>query len=386
MMMKFSLILSLVLMSYLGLGQVISDSKRIAMDPSFTRKSDGSVVLSWVEKQGDTTLFFRKVWNKTLQAWSNNEAIPIHPRASTHAEGMPKLASKADGTCILLYEVNKPSEKSRFSGDLYYSMETKGIWTKAQTIHRDSTAGLSHSFGKIFPLANGQVGALWLDIKLGPKGRTLVYAETSEAKGFGEMRVLDKQTCECCRIDALADQQGNVDLIYRDLNDQGERDMAYIHSSDFGKTFTQPVTWMADHWQVNACPHAGPSLVRGPHGLEATWYTGASSGSGIKWAYQGKKELILHLKGDKYRQAQLATNPKGDVALVYAQIKQEGERYFKQIGMYVKDKQGKMRHLMVSNTDSDCSYPVIQWTGKSWLLAYESWKGEERVIQLKEVN
>ncbi|NGZ43527.1 hypothetical protein EWU23_03465 [Cytophagaceae bacterium 50C-KIRBA] len=385
-MMKYSLIFSLVLLTYLSVGQQISHPTRIAMDPSYASKPDGSLVLSWVEKQGDSTLFFRKVWDKAGQSWSDSEFIPIHSHASTHAEGMPKLAYKSDGTCILLFEVNKPSEKSRFSGDLFYALEKQGSWSQAQTIHRDTTAGLSHSFGKIFPLANGQVGALWLDVKLGPKGRTLVYAETSEGKGFGEMRILDKQTCECCRIDALADKHGNIDLIYRDLNDQGERDMAYVHSSDFGKTFNQPTTWMADHWQVNACPHAGPSLVRGPHGLEATWYTGASSGSGIKWAYQDKKELILHLKGDKYRQAQLATNPKGEVALVYAQIKQEGERYFKQIGMYIKDKRGKMRHQLVSSPDSDCSYPVIQWNGKSWLVAYESWKGEDRSIQVKEVN
>ncbi|MHA8052621.1 hypothetical protein [Aquirufa sp. Wall-65K1] len=382
--MKYSFLLSFILLAFVGIGQQISDPKRMAMDPSFTSQQNGNLVLSWVEKQGDSTLFFRKVWDKSRKTWWASESIPIHPQASTHAEGMPKLSYKSDGTCVLLFEVNKPSEKTRFSGDLYYAMEYQGKWTKAQTIHRDTSAGLSHSFGKIFPLANGQVGALWLDVKLGPKGRTLVYAETSAAKGFGEMRVLDKQTCECCRIDALADAKGNIDLIYRDLNDQGERDMAYIHSSDFGQSFSTPVTWMADHWQVNACPHAGPSLVRGPHGLEATWYTGASTGSGIKWAYQYKKELILHLKGDKYRQAQLASNPHGEVALVYAQIKQEGERYFKQIGMYVKNKQGKLRHQWVSNPLADCSYPTIQWNGESWMLAYESWQGEERVIVVKE--
>lgn len=379
------MLLILVLSVYLTHAQQVSDAKRVAMDPSFAIKKDGSPVLSWVEKHGDSALFFRKVWSKASQSWLASEAIPIHPKASTHAEGMPKLAYKSDGTCILLYELNKPSEKSRFSGDLYYAMENQGKWTKAQTIHQDTIAGLSHSFGKIFPLPNGQIGALWLDVKLGPKGRTLVYAETDNYQGFGSMRVLDKQTCECCRIDAIADEQGNMDIIYRDLNNIGERDMAYIHSSDFGKTFSEPITWVEDHWQVNACPHAGPSLARGPKGLEAAWYTGASSGSGIKWSYQNKKEMILHLKGDKYRQAQLASNPKGEVALVYAQIKQDGERYYKQIGIYVKDISGKLRHELVSDPLSDCSYPVITWNGKAWLLAYESWKGEERVIVSKEI-
>jgi hypothetical protein len=112
------------------------------------------------------------------------------------------------------------------------------------------------------------------------------------------MKTIDQQTCECCRIDALADLKGNVDVIYRDLNDQGERDMGYLHSSDFGKTYSEPVSLYEDHWLVNACPHAGPSLVLGAKGLEATWYTGAEGSSGVKWAYQSSKKMILHLKGD----------------------------------------------------------------------------------------
>jgi hypothetical protein len=371
------LTLLLVFFAQVCFAQTVSNLANLALDPSFALKSNGDVVLSWVEKSANGVLFFRKVNQGPA------EQVPIDKKASTHAEGMPKLAYKADGTCILLYEMNRPTAASRFNGDLLYAMELNGVWQKPQYIHQDTAAGLSHSFGKIISLPNGQVGAYWLDVKVGPKGRTLVTASTTPGAGFGEMKILDKQTCECCRIDALADAKGNVEVIYRDLNDKGERDMGYIHSTDFGKTYSESVPLYEDHWKVNACPHSGPSLVRGSKGLEAAWYTGAEGSSGVKWAYQGSKKMILHLAGDKIRMPQLASNPKGETALVFAEIKQEGDRYYKQIGFVVKDLSGKLTKSYVSDPDFDCSYPAIIWGGKSWIIAFEAVKGEQnQVVQV----
>ncbi len=372
------LILLFVLIAQIAKAQIVSNPANQALDPSFSLKSTGDLVLSWVEKSADGILYFRKVNQGAV------EQVPIDKKASTHAEGMPKLAYKADGTCILLYEMNRPTVASRFNGDLLYAMEVNGVWQKPQYIHKDTSAGLSHSFGKIISLPNGEVGAYWLDVKLGPKGRTLVTASTALNAGFGQMKILDKQACECCRIDALADTKGNVDVIYRDLNDAGERDMGYVHSADFGKTYSEPVTLYEDHWKVNACPHAGPSLVRGLNGLEAAWYTGATGSSGVKWAYQVNKKIIQHLPGDKIRMPQLASNPNGETAMVFAEIKQEGERYFKQIGLVVKDKKGILRKSYVSDPSFDCAYPVIQWTGKSWIIAYEAVKDSQQLIQVVE--
>jgi len=350
---------------------VVSNASYEALDPSFTQKNKNEIVLSWIEKRADGVHFFRKTWKIDQQKWLESEELPIDRNASTHAEGMPKLSYKKSGECIMLYEINKPSTKTRFSGDLKYAMESQGKWSKAITIHQDTTAGLSHSFGKIIPLSNGEVGAFWLDVKAGPKGRTLVHAVSSPGKGFGKMQILDKQTCECCRIDAVADEKGRLAIVYRDLNDQGERDMGFIQSTDFGKTFSQPVPLFADHWQVNACPHAGPSLAKSYQGLEAAWYTGAEGSNGIKWMKVGSKQLILHLKGEKFRMPQLASNSVGGTALVYAEIKQKGDNYFKQIQLATK-KGSKITTNSMSKDLIDCSNPAIIGNGKGYLIAYQA--------------
>ena len=93
--------------------------------------------------------------------------------------------------------------------------------------------------------------------------------------------------------------------------------------------------------------------------------------------------MILHLPGDKIRMPQLASNPKGETALVFAEIKQEGDRYYKQIGFVVKDLSGKLTKSYVSDPAFDCSYPAIIWGGKSWIIAYEAVKEEvNQVVQV----
>jgi hypothetical protein len=84
--------------------------------------------------------------------------------------------------------------------------------------------------------------------------------------------------------------------------------------------------------------------------------------------------MILHLKGDKVRMPQLASNPKGETALVFAEIKQMGDRYFKQIGLIKKDVRGRLTKTYISDVNFDCSYPAIKWGGKSWLIAFEGLK------------
>ena len=147
--------------------------------------------------------------------------------------------------------------------------------------------------------------------------------------------------------------------------------MGYLHSSDFGKTFTKPVALFEDHWKVNACPHAGPSLASSSKGLQAAWYTGAESGNGIKWIQVENKQLLLHLKGEKYRMPQLGTNSTGKTALVYAEIMQEGEQYFKQIKM-AQQNNSKITTISLSQNLEDCSYPVIIGNQKGYLIAYQA--------------
>jgi len=55
------LIFLLVFFTQFTQAQTVSNPANQAMDPSFALKSNGDVVLSWVEKSANGVMFFRKV-------------------------------------------------------------------------------------------------------------------------------------------------------------------------------------------------------------------------------------------------------------------------------------------------------------------------------------
>src|SRR5690606_1723917 len=112
------------------------------------------------------------------------------------------------------------------------------------------------------------------------KGSALFFARTTSGKGFGEEICLDKNTCECCRTEILNDQEGGVHIAYRGIKlpighlGKQVRDTVYSFSSDNGKTFTPTIAIGKDNWEIEACPHTGPTLAYSKGKLSALWFTG----------------------------------------------------------------------------------------------------------------
>jgi hypothetical protein len=52
----------------------------------------------------------------------------------------------------------------------------------------------------------------------------------------------------------------------------------------------------------------------------------------------------------------------------------------------LKDLSGKLTKTYVSDSAFDCSYPVIKWGGKSWIIAFEAVKGAQQVVVIKNVG
>jgi hypothetical protein len=52
--------------------------------------------------------------------------------------------------------------------------------------------------------------------------------------------------------------------------------------------------------------------------------------------------------------------------------------------LIIKDVKGNLKKSFVSDSAFDCSYPAIIWNGKSWVIAYESVKDAQQLIQVVE--
>jgi hypothetical protein len=84
--------------------------------------------------------------------------------------------------------------------------------------------------------------------------------------------------CGCCSIQAGADSQNNLYVIFRTADAKGNRDICLLVSGDGGSSFDHGV---ADEWKVAACPMSSMSILETPEAMVAGWETGKNVKLGI---------------------------------------------------------------------------------------------------------
>lgn len=269
---------------------MISSKKGIAQSVFLTLDQYENPVVVWTEKgKNNLALFFAT--STDGKSVSNKVRLPLTNDVATHPEGMPKVAFKKDGSIIVAYEKKSPTSKNKYAGAIYYVMSKDAgkTWTQETFLHNDTIAGKSRSYFDIERLPDGEIGASWLDIKINKEtgGRSVRFARTLPSGGFSNEILIDSSACQCCRIDVYTDNSENIFIAYRGLirGNVGKqiRDMMIATSTDNGTTFSSPVTISADNWDIDGCPHTGPSLCGNKAGLISLWYT-EGSGTGIYYA------------------------------------------------------------------------------------------------------
>jgi hypothetical protein len=277
--------------------KMISSGGSIAESVFLTHDDKSNPVVAWTEKQNDNLSLIYAISDDDGKSFSNKVIIPLSNDVATHAESMPKVAFKNDGTVVAAYEKKAPTKENKFAGAIYYivSSDRGKTWTKETFLHTDTVPGLSRSYFDIETLPDGEIGASWLDIKIDNEtgGRTVKFAKTNASNGFTNEILVDSSACQCCRIDVYTDDSENVFVAYRGLK-KGQmgkqvRDMMIATSTDRGATFSSPILISADNWNIDGCPHTGPSLCSNKAGLFSLWYT-EGSGTGIYLTQKSKDE------------------------------------------------------------------------------------------------
>lgn len=276
--------------------QLLNSGGIASVGPYLTQDNKGNAVLAWTEQDGKDSLYRLKyaVYDEQQNSFGTAVTVPGSAGCSISAESMGKVAFKADGTVMAVYAKRFLSEKNPYAGAIYYSFSADGgkNWSDQQFLHADTSHAYGRSFFDIAVLKDGELAAVWLDGRFGKKikGSALYFNRTAKRKGFGLDSCLDKGTCECCRTDLLCDEKGNLHLAYRSiqfpsvLSGKQVRDMVYKSSVDNGRTFSESKPVSKDNWEIEGCPHSGPSLaVNGHGGANVIWFTAGGS-AGLYYA------------------------------------------------------------------------------------------------------
>lgn len=369
----------------------LSDSQRVGTTPRFTMDEKGNPVLSWVEKDGEKrNLFFFAVSKDGGSTFEEKILVNVPEKISTHAEGMPKITFKKTGEIIALFELSKPTPAERFAGNLYFvSSKDKGKnWSEPQTVHQDTTAGKGHSFGDITTLPNGQVGFVWLDLKLGKyEGRSVKFRQTLPNGNLSNEVVVDSNACQCCRTNLFVDVDNNFHVTYRDMLADGSRDISHAVSQDGGKTFGSSKVVYDDKWKINACPHTGPGVTQVGRDIYTAWFTGKEGDTGVRLSKIGSGKLIDKIETNRAKHPQVGVWD-NQLVMAWDQSMQKDDKFFTKIGIRIFDKQGAFKEVWITPDFMVSTYPVVMSSGKDLLVAYEQKKDmkENSVIFIERFN
>lgn len=306
---------------------LISNNGADASCPYLTNDPLGNPVLCWTEEQEESFVLKLATFEKEEGKFS--KPITVTPSLGTriHAESMNKVAFKADGTIVAVYATKSVHKDNRHAGFLWYTLSTdKGkSWSSPHYLHSDTLPMHSRSFFDIATLPDGEVGAVWLDgrFRKEGKGSSLFFAKTENGKGFGPDKQIGAGTCECCRTALFVSETNQIHVAYRDIIDDSIRDIVQQVSSDNGSTFSAPKRISVDNWEINACPHSGPSLAQNKAGLQAVWFT-AGGGPGVYLATSPDNGQSFNRReklSATARHPQLTTLSNGKLAIAWEEPK-----------------------------------------------------------------
>lgn len=213
---------------------------------------------------------------------------PEPEAVAADGENRPKIAV-VNKTIYISYTqaLDKP-----MTGHIRFSRSLDGGKTfSAPVTVNDNLETISHRFEAMAANERGEVFLAWLDKrdlsaaqKMGEKYRgAAIYYALSDNQGasFRPNIKLADHSCECCRVAMALDTDGIAVIMWRHVFTPNIRDHAIARLD--GKSAAQRVSH--DDWEVDACPHHGPSLSIGTDGTyHAVWFTNSKTRQGLFYA------------------------------------------------------------------------------------------------------
>jgi len=231
-------------------------------------------------------------------------------------------------TVWTVYSVQAPTPENKYASFIHYriSMDGGQTWSPPESLLHDTVPGKSRSFANAVALPDGRVAFAWmggmLDMKSIP-GRALYYA-TAEVPGhhsspvFSSPVLIDSFACPCCRSALACTPTGKVAIAYRSVRKDNIRDIAFAYKKAGDTSFSRPVVFSRDHWQIDGCPEDGPSMVITDEDNWVGWFSGGSE-KGTFYARLDNQGKVLHKEPVERnsRFINLARLPDGNNAVIY---------------------------------------------------------------------
>ena len=178
---------------------------------------------------------------------------------------------------------------------VYFSVSTDHGQSFSIPTPLSDGAAEANSFQASFALSpSGKVYAFWHDERdrndWRQTGNAIYYTSIEPNGQIPPARKLADRLCECCRIAADFDKNGQTVVLARFIYSGSIRDHGLIVLQTNGKPELQRATY--DQWKIEACPEHGPAMTIGQdNNYHIVWFTLGSVRQGLFYAHssdQGK--------------------------------------------------------------------------------------------------
>jgi hypothetical protein len=261
-------------------------------EPEVYATHDGRIILSWVEKIGDKRYLLRTSL-RDARGWSEAHTVAEGENWFVNWADFPSVVALNDGTLAAHWLVKSGAGTYAYNVNIATSQDGGNTWSKPIIPHRDNTQ-TEHGFVSLIALADGRLGAVWLDGRNmkdmkhddenapAPASMTLRYAAIDkDGKLFDEVQ-LDERVCECCQTSAAMTSEGAI-AVYRDRSAKEVRDIYFVKQHN--GSWEAPRIVHADNWKITGCPVNGPAVAADARRVVVAWFTGAGDTSQVKLAF-----------------------------------------------------------------------------------------------------
>lgn len=244
---------------------------------------DGVAWLTWLERDGPTTLLRFATLDAGARSWSTAQTIASGADWFVNSADFPALTVGPAGRATAVWYVNNlPAPETGSAAHAHHrpgyrafaSQTTDGgkTWSAGTALTRESD---SVEFVSLATLADGRVLAAWLDGRAKKSGGKAQQLFSRIVGDSASDTLIDGSACDCCQTALTAFPDGTALLSYRGRTRDEVRDVRVTRLRGGRWDESRPVH--QDGWKIAGCPVNGPQLASDGGRVAAAWFTAADN-------------------------------------------------------------------------------------------------------------
>ncbi|HLY11483.1 MAG TPA: sialidase family protein [Planctomycetota bacterium] len=309
-------------------------------------------------------------------------AIDALGRGSGGMQRGPRIA--VDGkktiyiTAPLTFDETELNGKKYPVRDLFLAVSTDGGKTFSKPVQiNDVPKKAPESLHWLAAAPNGDVFAVWLDLRQRDKGQDLGYVKISDqGKKIGKNGLLPGPLCECCAPGLAVDSKGNPLVLYRE-GGKVNRSIFLGISTNGGASFSKINRINTGETKIDACPMDAPQVAVSRDGSKiATAWMDFRAGSNLRhvqWTIgSGGKFSPETSASDDAKGGQghpsLAFDAEGAAWCAW----EDTRRGINAQGIFAADSKSRKNVAISSETEGKCGYPTLAFGAGTMGVIYEA--------------